>query len=98
MNIDYRIPPPGAIIENGLLKVNSPIPGLKIEVSSKGQNKWKEVKWSNPVKIGHIMKFQIRTRGRVEAGEQKFACNDYTLTPLSQDLTVLSVPISGWKH
>ncbi|KAL3885100.1 hypothetical protein ACJMK2_025198 [Sinanodonta woodiana] len=62
MNITYRIPPPGAIIENGLIKVNSPIPGLKIEITSKGQNKWKEIKWTNPIKVGNVNEFQLRTR------------------------------------
>ncbi|KAL3885016.1 hypothetical protein ACJMK2_025115 [Sinanodonta woodiana] len=61
MNITYQIPPPGAIIENGLIKVNSPIPGLKIEITPKGQNKWKEIKWTNPIIVGNINEFQLRT-------------------------------------
>jgi hexosaminidase len=34
---NYRVPPPGAIIENGLLKANSEYPGLKIFYSESGQ-------------------------------------------------------------
>ncbi|KAK3609931.1 hypothetical protein CHS0354_011761 [Potamilus streckersoni] len=62
MNINYRIPPPGAIIDNGLLKVNSPIPGLKIEITPKGKSSWKEFTWTNPVKVGNVNEFQLRTR------------------------------------
>ncbi|MBX3242786.1 MAG: carbohydate-binding domain-containing protein [Chitinophagaceae bacterium] len=33
---NYRIPPPGAIIENGLLKANVALPGLKIHYTTDG--------------------------------------------------------------
>lgn len=33
---DYRIPPPGAVIEEGILKANTEYPGLKIRYTTDG--------------------------------------------------------------
>eukprot|EP00124_Ichthyophonus_hoferi_P004729 Ihof_evm5s560 gene=Ihof_evmTU5s560 len=42
-NIFYRVPAVGAIVENGVLKANCEIPGVKLEYSLDNSNNWNEV-------------------------------------------------------
>lgn len=44
IGIKYRIPPPGATVENGRLKFNSRFPGLSVEYSNDNGKSWKSAK------------------------------------------------------
>lgn len=46
--ITFNLPVPGAIIENGILKANSPFPGLGIEFSEDNGVTWQKYSVNNP--------------------------------------------------
>ena len=48
----YRIPPPGAVIENGMLKANVAFPGLNIRYTTDGtEPNGKSLLYTAPVKV-----------------------------------------------
>jgi hexosaminidase len=51
VNINYRLPVPGAVIEDGLLKVNSAFPGLDIRYEINGETSSKSPLYTEPVEI-----------------------------------------------
>ena len=56
---NYRIPSPGAIIENGLLKVNTEFPGLEIRYTMNGSDPTvKSTLYKNPVKMINNVKLR----------------------------------------
>lgn len=50
-NINYRLPVPGAVIEDGFLKVNSSYPGLEIRYEINGEPTTESSLYTRPVKI-----------------------------------------------
>lgn len=65
---EYRIPPPGAAIENGILKANVSYPGLEIRYTTDGTTPAQDSSlYKNPVEIDKNSKIMLRTfdsRGR----------------------------------
>jgi len=61
-NIEYDLPKPGAIIENGMLKVRVPFPGLKVRYTTNGlvpnQN---DKLYQKPILIPENSKITLRT-------------------------------------
>lgn len=57
--IAFNLPVPGAVIESGVLKVNSPFPGLDIEYSADNGTSWKVVDLNNPPAVAAGIK--VRT-------------------------------------
>lgn len=62
----YRIPPPGAIIENGQLKANVAFPGLKIRYTQDGSEpEATSTEYVGPVRVSGSVKLRtFDTRGR----------------------------------
>ena len=62
----YRIPPPGAIIENGLLKANTAFPGFTIRYTTDGSEpSMQSALYSGPVKVaGNITLRAFNSTGR----------------------------------
>ena len=55
----YRVPPPGAIIENNLLKANSEFPGLEIRYTLDGSDPTtKSTLYEKPVKVTENVKLR----------------------------------------
>jgi hexosaminidase len=64
-SVNYRIPLPGAIIENGQLKANVRFPGLTILYSTDGSEPdLNSIEYINPVKVGD----QIKLRAFSQSG------------------------------
>lgn len=59
--IAFRLPVPGAIIEHGTLKVNSPLPGLAIEYSLNHGKTWQRYHEHTPPQVWEGTSIQIRT-------------------------------------
>jgi len=57
--IAFNLPVPGAIIESGVLKANSPFPGLTIEYSTDNGNSWNRYDHNNPPAVSNGVK--VRT-------------------------------------
>lgn len=56
---NYRIPLPGAIIENGMLKANVAFPGLGIRYTADGSEPTlKSAKYTTPVKVSGLIKLK----------------------------------------
>jgi len=51
VNINYRLPVPGAVIEEGLLKVNNAFPGLDIRYEINGETSSESPLYTEPVEI-----------------------------------------------
>ncbi len=57
--VNYRIAPPGATIEGGLLKMNTRFPGLHNQYSLDGGVSW--LPYHEPVDVGHAASIQTRS-------------------------------------
>mgnify|MGYP003316578332 FL=1 len=56
---NYRVPPPGAVIENNLLKANSEFPGLEIRYTLDGSDPTtKSTLYEKPVKVTKNVKLR----------------------------------------
>ena len=55
--IAYRIPPPGAVIENGLLKANIAYPGLDIRYTTDG---------SDPTMVSRLYEYPVSVNSSVK--------------------------------
>ncbi|TDE11666.1 family 20 glycosylhydrolase [Dyadobacter psychrotolerans] len=56
---NYRLPMPGAVVENGLLKANTDLPGLAIRYTTDGSEPTtKSALFENPVKVSGIVKLK----------------------------------------
>jgi len=69
---NYRIAPPGAIIEDGLLKANTAFPGLTIRYTSDGSEPTvNSTEYKAPVKVGG--KIKIRAFNKLGRGSKTFS-------------------------
>jgi len=58
----YRLPPPGAIIENGRLKVNVGLPGLPVRYTTDGTRPTSaSPRYSGPMRVGDEARVKLRT-------------------------------------
>lgn len=55
--VAYRIPPPGAVIEDGMLKANSAYPGLEIRFTRDG---------SDPTKKSELYQYPVEVSGNIK--------------------------------
>jgi hexosaminidase len=71
---NYRIPPPGAIVENGVLKANAALPGLTIRYTTDGSEPTAQsLVYQAPVKITGTVK--LKCFGVAERSSRTVALN-----------------------
>lgn len=61
----YRIPPPGAVIENGMLKANSALPGVTIRYTTDGSEPTDQSPvYQTPIKVNSPVKLKSFSAGK----------------------------------